>query len=101
MVPRMLSRYQKETKLTLAGDRFTIADQDVIFFKNIITGDGTFFFFFHDPQTKRQSSEWKSATTPCTPTFRLGKSKGIVLVEVVFDSSGGPTVIRDTCIEIV
>jgi ribosomal protein S25 len=83
MVPKMLSPEQKETRMTLAGDLLTMADQDSNFLNNIITGDETWCFLY-DPQTKRQSSEWKSPSSPRTQKFRLDKSKGKVMLEVFF-----------------
>lgn len=41
LVPKMPTPEHKETRMTLAGDLITMADQDVDFFNNIITGDET------------------------------------------------------------
>ncbi|KAJ4430931.1 hypothetical protein ANN_19524 [Periplaneta americana] len=59
LVPKMLSAEQKETRMTLAGDMISMADEDGDFLNKIIAGDETWCNLY-DPVPKRQSSEWKS-----------------------------------------
>ncbi|KAJ4441895.1 hypothetical protein ANN_11755 [Periplaneta americana] len=84
-----MSAEQKETRMTLAGDMISMADEDV---------------------PKRQSSEWKSKTSPRMQKFPRDTSKGKVMLEVFFDSQGliyhefipeGRTVTKELYVEIL
>ncbi|UYV77291.1 hypothetical protein LAZ67_15000367 [Cordylochernes scorpioides] len=57
------------------------------FLKTIITGDETWCFLF-DPQTKEQSLEWHTPSSPRKKKVRLDKSKGKVRLVVFFDYQG-------------
>ncbi|KAJ4431960.1 hypothetical protein ANN_20569 [Periplaneta americana] len=87
LVPKMLSAEQKETRMTLAGDMISMADEDGDFLNKIIAGDETWCYLY-DPVPKRQSSEWKSKTSPRKQKFPRDTSKGKVTLEVFFDSQG-------------
>lgn len=87
MVPKMLTDDHKEMRMTAAGEFIDMADRDPDFLKKIVTGDETWCFLY-DPQTKRQSSEWKTKTSPRKEKFRLDKSRGKVMLEVFFDYKG-------------
>ncbi|KAJ4451482.1 hypothetical protein ANN_02945 [Periplaneta americana] len=109
LVPKMLSAEQKETRMTLAGDMISIADEDGDFLNKIIAGDETWCYLY-DPVPKRQSSEWKSKTSPRKQQFPRDTSKGKVMLEVFFDSQGlihhefipeGRTVTKELYVEIL
>ncbi|KAJ4427650.1 hypothetical protein ANN_25298 [Periplaneta americana] len=109
LVPKMLSAEQKETKMTLAGDMISMADENGDFLNKIIAGDETWCYLY-DPVPKRQSSEWKSKTSPRKQKFPRGTSKGKVMLEVFFDSQGlihhefipeGSTVTKELYVEIL
>ncbi|KAJ4449017.1 hypothetical protein ANN_00411, partial [Periplaneta americana] len=109
LVPKMLSAEQKETRMTLAGDMISIADEDGDFLNKIIAGDETWCYLY-DPVPKRQSSEWKSKTSPRKQKFPRDTSKGKVMLEVFFDSQGlihhefipeGRTVTKELYVEIL
>lgn len=109
VVPKMLTPDHKEQRMTAAGELINAADADTDFLKKIVTGDETWCFLY-DPQTKRQSSEWKSKTSPRREKFRLDKSKGKVMLEVFFDHKGlihyefipeGQTVNKELYLEIL
>ncbi|GBM16163.1 hypothetical protein AVEN_126434-1 [Araneus ventricosus] len=68
MVPKMLSPEQKEERVNMCRDLIGMADEDDSFLKKIVTGDETWCFLY-DPQTKRQSSEWKAKTSPRKEKF--------------------------------
>lgn len=87
MVPKMLNPDHKEHRMTTAGELIDAADADPNFLKKIVTGDETWCFLY-DPQTKRQSSEWKTKSSPRKEKFHLDKSKGKVMLEVFFDYKG-------------
>ncbi|KAJ4443386.1 hypothetical protein ANN_05054 [Periplaneta americana] len=109
LVPKMLSAEQKETRMTLAGDMISMADEDGDFLNKIIAGDETWCYLY-DPVPKRQSSEWKSKTSPRKQKFPRDTSKGKVMLEVFFDSQGlihhefipeGRTVTKELYVEIL
>ena len=87
MVPRMLTEDQCEDRATVSGELIDMVDQDPGVLNRIITGDETWCYLY-DPQSKRQSSEWKSPSSPRKQKFRADRSKGKVMLEVFFDSKG-------------
>ncbi|KAJ4447314.1 hypothetical protein ANN_09318 [Periplaneta americana] len=82
-----MSAEQKETRMILAGDMISMADEDGDFLNKIIAGDETWCYLY-DPVPKRQSSEWKSKTSPRKQKFPWDTSKFKVMLEVFFDSQG-------------
>ncbi|UYV60179.1 CLCN3 [Cordylochernes scorpioides] len=55
--------------------------------EKVITGDETWVYGY-DPETKRQSMEWKGKEEPRTMKSRLCKSKNKVLLVTFFDIKG-------------
>jgi len=55
--------------------------------RQIITGDETWVYVY-DPETKRQSSQWKSADFPRPKKARQVRSKVKVMLIVFFDMEG-------------
>jgi hypothetical protein len=62
-VPQSLAPEQGEDLVTSCQDIIAMTGADKHFFNKIITGDET-WCFAHDPETKRQSSEWVGETFP-------------------------------------
>jgi len=62
-VPRILTVEQKEWRLSVATNMLQEEEWDENFMGQIITGDETWVYAY-DPETKRQSSQWKSADSP-------------------------------------
>jgi hypothetical protein len=60
-VPHSLTPEQREDRVTSCQDSIAMADADK--FLLIITGRGTWCLAY-EPETKRQSSEWASETSP-------------------------------------
>jgi histone-lysine N-methyltransferase SETMAR len=58
-VPRLLSEDQKALRVSLCRELKQQARDDPNFISNIITGDETWVYDY-DPETKQQSSQWKS-----------------------------------------
>jgi len=61
--PWLLSREQKEFRAAVAQDLLETANNDPDFLKKIITGDESWVYGY-DPETKTQSSQWKSPESP-------------------------------------
>ena len=62
-VPRVLTVEQKQQRLSISLELRDRAASDSSFLGNIITGDETGFYGY-DPETRVQSSQWKSPSSP-------------------------------------
>jgi hypothetical protein len=76
-----------------SGDLIDIADKGNKFLNNIITWDETGAFSY-DPQTPRQSSEWKSSPPPLSKKFRAYRGKGKIMLEVFFFAARALPIMR-------
>jgi len=86
-VPRILTAEQKEWHLSVATNMLQEAESDENFMGQIITGNKTWVYGY-DPETKRQSSQWKSADSPRPKKVRQVWSKVKVMLIVFFDIEG-------------
>lgn len=68
-------------------DIVAAAENDPNFLKAIVTGDETWCFQY-DPETKRQSAEWKSKNSPQAKKTRKVPSKIKTMLITFFDSKG-------------
>jgi histone-lysine N-methyltransferase SETMAR len=62
-VPRLLSDNQKALRVSVCRELKQQARDDPNFISNIITGDETWVYGYN-PETKQQSSQWKSPNSP-------------------------------------
>jgi hypothetical protein len=62
-VPRLLRNDQKEYHIVFCTELKEQAKSDLNFISIVITGDESWVFGY-DPETKQQSSQWKSSTPP-------------------------------------
>jgi predicted AAA+ superfamily ATPase len=62
-VPRLLTDEQKEQHVAISQELLDQAHSDENFLKNIVTVDETWFYGY-DVETKAQSSQWVSKTSP-------------------------------------
>jgi len=108
-VPRLLSREQKEFRAAVAEDLLETANNDADFLKKVITGDESWVYGY-DPETKAQSSQWKSPESPCPKKVRQSRSNIKVMLTVFFDHEGvvyheyappGQTITKDYYIEVL
>jgi len=83
-VPHFLTSEQREDWVTSCQDIIAMADADN-FFNKIITGDESWCFAY-DPETKRQSSEWVSETSPRPKKLKFQKSR-IKIIFIIFFST--------------
>jgi len=60
MVPKVLNEEQKQGRVTTCQDLLERQD-DIL--GRVITGDET-WVYQEDPETKRQSAQWKTANSP-------------------------------------
>jgi len=86
-VPQILTAEQKEWRLSAATNMLQEAESDEKFMGQIITGDETWVYGY-DPETKCQSSQWKSAESQRPKKVRQVRSKVEVMLIVFFDMEG-------------
>jgi len=70
IVPKELTEEQKQ-RVTISQDLLERQD-DIL--GRVITGDETCVYQY-DPETKRQSAQWKTVNSPRPKTFRQSKSR--------------------------
>ncbi|KAL4119443.1 hypothetical protein QTP88_012252 [Uroleucon formosanum] len=86
-VPKLLSGEQKENRKQIATDLLECSESDDFFLKLIITGDETWVYGY-DPETKVQSSQWKTPDSPRPKKARQIRSQVKVMLTVFFDYQG-------------
>ncbi|GFV57676.1 mariner Mos1 transposase [Trichonephila clavipes] len=84
-VPRLLTEYQQFQRLATSSDLFQSESDDPEFMKLIITGDESWAYGY-DPETKQQSSQWKTPGSPRPKKARQVRSKIKVILIVFFDA---------------
>ena len=58
-VPRILTADQKQQHINICTELCQLASDDETFLSRVITGDESWIYSY-DPETKQQSSQWKS-----------------------------------------
>ncbi|UYV63724.1 hypothetical protein LAZ67_2005433 [Cordylochernes scorpioides] len=74
-------------RVEVAKKMLEIVEKNPNWKEKVITGDETLVYGY-DPETKRQSMEWKGKDEPRTKKSRLCKSKNKVLLVTFFDIKG-------------
>ena len=87
MVPRLLNDGQKENRVQVCQDILKQLEITPDLLSRVVTGDESWIFEY-DPFIKRQSLEWKSASSPRPKKARLFKSKIKVMLIAFFDVHG-------------
>ena len=87
MVPRLLNEQQKERCVQVCHDFLEELETEPNLLGRVITGDESCIFEY-DPETKRQSLQWKSPTSPRPKKARMSKSKIKVMLIAFFDVRG-------------
>ena len=87
MVPRLLSEDQKTRRLHVCQDILQQLQTDATLLEKVITGDESWIFEY-DPETKRQSCQWKSPGSPRPKKARMQKSQVKVMLITFFDHQG-------------
>jgi len=86
-VPHKLTEDQKVDRIEHCKDIVKSARKDQNFLKSIVTGDETWCFEY-EPETKRQSAEWRAPDEGTPKKSRLVKSKVKVMLICFYDSKG-------------
>jgi len=86
-VLRQLTTDEMECRMMVAGDLFEKSMQDPTLLTKIVTGDESWVFAY-DPETKMQSAEWHTASSPQPKKSRLVKSTEKVMLIAFFNIDG-------------
>ena len=86
LVPQALTQDQKEVRASICADLLHEAHSDATFVNSIIAEDESWCFQY-DPQTKRQSAEWRPTGTPSSKKVRRQPSKTKTILMVFFSDA--------------
>jgi len=109
VVLNLLTVKEKETRLALARDLLQCADKDAKFMKTIIIGDESSVYWYN-PETRAQSSHWKTLGSLRPKKVRQVWRKVKVMLIIFFDHESvvhheyapdGQTVNEEYCIEVL
>jgi type I site-specific restriction endonuclease len=82
-VPWLLSQEQKEFRAEVAQDLLETTNNDPDLLKKVITRDESWVYGY-DPETKAQSSQWKSPEYPHLKKVRQSRSNVKAMLTVFF-----------------
>jgi hypothetical protein len=86
-VPRLLTPEQKEHSVAIYQELCQRALDDPTFVSRVITGDEGWVYGY-DPETKQQSSQWKSPESPRPKKARQSHSATKSILIMLFDIQG-------------
>jgi len=86
-VPRLLTPEQKEHRVAICQELRQRAVDDPSFMSRVITGDESWVYGY-DPETKQQSSQWKSPGSPRPKKARQSRSATKSTLIVFFNFRG-------------
>ena len=86
-VPRVLREDQKERRWHDSREMVELINSDPAVLDALVTCDESWIYCY-DPETKRQSSQWKHAGCPRPKKARQSKSTHKLLMIPFFDSTG-------------
>ena len=72
-VPRVLTQDQKDSRVAICQELKETVKNDPTLLLNVITGDESIIYAY-DPETKQQSSQWKSPGSPRPKEVRMQKA---------------------------
>jgi hypothetical protein len=87
MVPKNLSEDQKLNREEMCQNVLEKIEEDPNFLSSVVTCDETWLFQY-DPETKRQSMQWKTTHSPRPKKARMSKSKIKTMIVIFFDIQG-------------
>lgn len=86
-VPLLLSKEQKEFRAEVAVDLLQTANHDPHLLQQVITEHESWVYSY-DPETKAQSSQWKSPAYPHPKKAQQSRSNVKAMLKVFFDHEG-------------
>jgi len=87
MVPRNVTEQQRDARVSICAELLEQVEANPELMERVITGDESWFFQY-DPETKRQSLEWRSRGSPRPKKALMSKSKLKCMLVCFFDSMG-------------
>jgi len=87
LVPKNLSVEQKANQLEICQDLLGRLEVEPNFLDKVITGDESWVFNY-DPETKQQSAEWHTKSSPRPKKARMSRSWVETIIIVFFYSRG-------------
>ena len=108
-VPRVLTHDQKDSRVAICQELKETVINDPTLPLNVITGDESIVYAY-DPETKLQSSQWKTPGSPRPKKARKQKSKLNTMLICFYDQEGiihrefdppGMTVNADFCCDVL
>lgn len=87
MVPRILTDDQKQKRVEICSAVLEKIRTSPKFLDLVITGDETWVFQY-DPETKRQSMQWQTPSSPRLKKARMSRSKIKSMLVAFFDCRG-------------
>jgi histone-lysine N-methyltransferase SETMAR len=84
---RFLTADQKQQRVNVCEELRQIASDDVTFLFWVITGDESWIYGY-DPETKQQSSQWRTPNSPRPKKARQVKSKVRSMLIIFFGIKG-------------
>jgi len=85
--PRILTADQKQQCVNVCTELRQLASNDETFLSRVITGDKSWVYGY-DPETKQQSSQWKSPMSPRPKKARQVKSNVKSMIITFFEVKG-------------
>lgn len=87
-VPRQLTDDNKQTRLRICTElKHRYEQEGNAFLDSIMTSDETWIHHY-EPESKKQSMEWRHASSPVKKKFRTQPSAGKVMMTIFWDSMG-------------
>jgi len=86
-VPHVLTADQKQSRVDACRELKEHLEIDPDLFSKVITGDESWCYAY-DPETKQQSSEWKTSNSPRPKKARREKSNVKTMLISFFDANG-------------
>ena len=87
LVPRILTADQQQQRVNVCTELCQLASDSETFLSRVITGDESWVYGY-DPETKQQSSQWKSPMSPRPKKARQVKSNLKSMIITFFDIKG-------------
>ena len=86
-VPRELTAEHKRKRVEICQHLHRYNNEGEEFLSRIVTEDETWFYHY-EPESKRESMEWKHPGSPAKKKFKTQPSAGKVMLTVFLDSKG-------------
>ena len=86
-IPKLLSDEQKQHRLQVAQELINRSENDADMLNRVITGDESWVYGY-DPETKAQSSQWKSPGSPRPKKARQSRSNVKTMLVVFYQFYG-------------